>query len=498
VSTDDAGVSRAWLALAVLATAAVIAAPTPAGLTPRAQAALATGTFAAVLWVSGGLPLWLTGLLVPVLLTALGVYPGMAESLTGFADPVLALFLGTFALAGALQAHGLDRRLALAVVARTGGSARRLVAGLAVAAAVLSMLISNTATAALLVPVTVGLVDGVEAEVGPDPNLRVAALLAVAYGASVGGVGTLVGTPPNAIAVAQLDAIGVRVTFLDWVVVGLPTAALTLPIVWAVLVRLHPPATNDVRAAAARARELSREAGSLDAGARRVAIVFAFVAGLWLLGGVGALVADRLPPAVATTLFGGPGPSVVGPGAHQGLLYFALVGLLAVPALALVGEFDGDDLAAIDWPTLFLFGGGLSLADALGDTGATGWIADGAFGALAGVPLPAVVLGVALLTVALSELASNTATIAVLAPVLADAGASYGGGGGVLLVMAGGLAASYGFALPVATPPNAVAYGTGAVTRRDLLHAGLLLDVLLAVVVSGLLVAYASLGLLPG
>lgn len=504
-SLPDDVVGGLPLVLALLATVGVLLAPSPAGLDAAGRAALATATFAAVLWVGGGLPPWLVALCVPVLLTGLGVYPRFEPALSGFADPVVFLFLGTFALAGALSRHGLDRRVAVALLARVGGGPRRLVGGLMLTAAALSAVVSNTATAATLAPVALAVVEGARVETaGPaDENLRVAALLGVAYGASVGGVATLVGTPPNAIAVAQLDAsLGVRVTFLDWLAVGVPVAVVTLPLVWLLLVAVFPPRT-DVAVTVPEA-----ETGPLDPTARRVAAVFVGVAGLWLLGGVGALAADRLPPAVATTLFGGPGPSLLGPGGHQGLLYFGLVGVLAVPALVLVGGMDGDDLAGIDWGTLLLFGGGISLADALSDTGATAWLVDALLGDLAGVPLAVVVLAVVALTVLLSELASNTATVAVLAPVLVAVGPRFAGrvaagaGGGVetavLLVLASAVAASYGFALPVATPPNAIVYGTGAVDRREMLRAGVLLDVVLGVVTAGLVLALAALGGLPG
>jgi sodium-dependent dicarboxylate transporter 2/3/5 len=218
-----------------------------------------------------------------------------------------------------------------------------------------------------------------------------------------------------------------------------------------------------------------------------------------VVGGLGFALAPRLPAAVATTLFGGTGESVLGVAGHRGVLYFALVGLAAVPALVVVCGPGTVAVDRIDWETLLLFGGGISLADALADTGATAWLADAVFGAVGGVPLAALVAVVVLLTVVLSELASNTATVAVLAPLLVELGPRYAAGAdgvavAVALTLAGGLAASYGFALPVATPPNAIAFGSGELRREEMLRAGVTLDVLLGAVTTGLVLAYLELG----
>jgi sodium-dependent dicarboxylate transporter 2/3/5 len=589
VTRRDRDWSLPTVGVAVLSTAAVAVAPAPAGLPTDAQYALATMVFAAVLWISGALPLAVTAISIPLLLTLLGVYPGFEPALSGFADPIIFLFLGTFVLAGAMGKHDLDRRVALALVARVGTSPRRLVLGVMVTTAGLSMVISNTATSAMMAPIALGLVrqiadppasagggtsdtpgtvgapanspaadpaadsrstdasapsstgasddppttagdaplsttsDAPPSDAGTNSpggrsgadlpaagrddaersNLHVAMLLGTAYAASVGGVATLIGTPPNAIAVAQLGALGIEVSFVEWMVVGVPVAILTLPIVWYVLVRLYPPEARDVSAARARAWRRYRDLGPVDSAGRRTAAVFVAVAALWVLGGAGALFEGRLPPRVSATLYGG-APHLFGPGTHQGALYFALVGLLAAPALVLVGAADADDVAAIDWNTLLLFGGGISLADALVDTGATRWLADAVFGSLAGVPLFALLLAVVALTVLLSELASNTATVAILAPVLVEVGPRHAAAHGLgeieaaaLLVFTSAVAASYGFALPVATPPNAIVYGTGEIGREQMLRAGVTLDVILGLVTAGILLALGVVGL-PG
>ena len=529
--------ATAWLALAVAATGVVLVAPTPAGLTPGGQAALATMAFAGVCWVTGALPLAVTALLVPVFLTALGAQPTLAAALEGFADPLIGLFLGTFVLADALSREGLDRRVALRLVAAVGTAPRRVVLALMAATAGLSMVISNTAAAAVMIPLGLGLVDELGAvdgraaestsagetrpsdtreaafpatdahqgaatpasddhtDEGDHSNLHVAALLGVAYAASVGGVGTVIGTPPNAIVVDALGRAGVEVTFVDWLAIGLPIVAVTLPIAWAVLVFwLYPPAraAADRRAATRdRVADLRASMPPISPTGWRVAAVFLLVVALWIFGGLEPLVGPLLPTDAVAVLYGGP--------AREGLLYFPLVGLLAVPALYLVGGTDVEAIAGIDWPTLLLFGGGLSLADGLVATDATDWLAGEVLGSLS-LPLVATVLVVVAIAILFSELASNTATAAILAPVLLEvgrdgaagvAGAAGAGGvpaeAGVVLAVTGGIAANYGFALPVATPPNAIAFGSGEIRREEMLRAGVVLDVLLGLVTAGVL-----------
>ena len=511
----------------VVATAAVAATPV-AGLSPAGRYALATMVFAGVFWLTEALPLPVTALCVPLLLTALGVFPTVGGAVAGFADPVIFLLFAGFTLAAALQKYGIDRRVALGIVAAVGTSPKRLVLAVMVATALLSMLVSNTATAAMMAPVALGVagqavgrdvghlarrdstpgaVEGprADAEVGDgataapprDPadysNLEIATLLGVAYAASIGGVGTVIGSPPNAIVVSAVErTLGVSIGFVGWMIVGVPLVVVCLPLAWYLLaVRIYPPAVEDVSAARDQAREARRAAGDLPDRGRRVVVVTAATALLWLLGGLEGLLAPRLPPRVATTLFGGPGPSLVGAGAHQGLLYFVVVGLLAVVALFATRTLEWEDVEGIDWGTLLLLGGGLSLANALAETDATAWLADVVLGALAGVPALVLVLGLVVVTVGLGELASNTAMAAILAPLLLEAGPRYAGTLGVgdeaaavFLTVVVGAAASFGFALPVATPPNAIVFGTGRMDKDHMLRAGAVLDAVMAVVVT--------------
>jgi len=497
--------TAASIAVALVVTGAIAAAPTPARLDVAAQYALATMALAAILWVTNALPLSVTALLIPVALTVFGIYDTMEPALSGFADPLIYLFVAGFMLAEALQTHNIDRRIALYLIGWMGRSPRLLILAIMVATAFLSMWVSNTATTAMMTPVALGVlaeVVGREIPDGEASNMRIATLLGTAYAASVGGVGTLIGTPPNVVAVAFLDRlVGVEISFAQWLVVGLPIVVLTLPLTWYVLTFwLYPPEVEDVSDAQAQASKYLEEEGALSPSGRRAAYIFAATAGLWMLGGLGFLFEGVLPEPVFVTLFGGTGPSVFGLEGHRGILYFVVVGLLAIPALVLSGADDWENLVDIDWGTIVLFGGGLSLADALAETNATQWLARSVFDAVVNAPLALVVLAVIVFTVLVTELSSNTATTTILAPVLISLGSVLAGTLGVdpvhaavTLAITGAIAASFAFALPVATPPNAIVFGSGHLDQRDMIRAGLVLNVLMTLVLTALVVVSFSL-----
>ncbi|QIO23486.1 DASS family sodium-coupled anion symporter [Haloarcula sp. JP-L23] len=492
------------LGTAVVVTVLVAAAPAPAGLDPAAQYALATMALAAILWVTNALPLPVTALLIPVALTTFGIYDSMEQALSGFADPLIFLFIAGFMLAAALQTHNIDRRLALTLINRMGRSPRLLILAIMLATAFMSMWVSNTATTAMMTPVALGVlaqVVGRESPEGEVSNMRVATLLGTAYAASVGGVGTLIGTPPNVVAVAFLDRlVGVEISFAQWLAVGLPIVVITLPLTWYVLTFwLYPPEIDSVRGAQEQAATYLEEEGDLSARGRRAAYIFAATAGLWILGGLGFLFEGLLPDTWFVTLFGGEGENVFGLTGHRGVLYFVVVGLLAIPALVLADADDWENLVDIDWGTIVLFGGGISLADALAETEATNWLARSVFDAVVGAPLVLVVFAVVVFTILVTELSSNTATTTIIAPILVGLGSVLAGTLGVdpipaavFLTVTGAIAASFAFALPVATPPNAIVFGSGHLEQRDMIRAGVVLNVLMTIVLTLLLVALFS------
>ncbi|WP_227374189.1 SLC13 family permease [Haladaptatus halobius] len=512
--------------LALLGTAIIAGAPNPAGLSVRGQYALATMFFAGFLWVTGAFPLAVTALSIPILLTIFGVYADLDEALVGFADHIIFLFIAGFMLANALQKYDIDRRIALWMMAVMGSSPRRLVLAVMLATAFLSMWVSNTATAAMMTPIALGVLSqivgrenvkstaasandmdsdiaadggtGAVAGVGDDDftNLQVSMLLGTAYAASVGGVGTLIGTPPNAVLAAQLNqTLGYEIGFAQWLLIGLPIVAITLPIVWYLLTYvLYPPQVADVSAAREKARQYLAEEGELSSRGNRVAAIFTATALLWVVGGLEDFVSPYLPSAWAVTLYGGEGTSVFGVRGHQGMLYYVVVGLLAIPALVLADTMEWDDLVDIDWGTILLFGGGIALADALATTGATKWIADTVFKSLTGSPIVLVVGAVVLLVIFLTEMTSNTATATIIVPILISIGGAFAATLGlsdvaaaVFLSVSGAIAASFAFALPVATPPNAIVFGSGYLKQSQMMRAGVVLNLLMTLVLTGLI-----------
>jgi solute carrier family 13 (sodium-dependent dicarboxylate transporter), member 2/3/5 len=509
--------------IASLGAILIALAPTPEGLSLAGQYTLATMFFAGSLWVTGTLPLAVTALTIPVLLTGTGVYDDMDTALTGFADHLIFLFMAGFMLANAVQKYDIDRRIALYTMAKMGGSPRRLIGAVMISTAGLSMWISNTATTAMMTPIAVGVLsqvlssenvastdkssaqdsttgtvaDGGEVGTADDfTNMQKAMLLGTAYAASIGGVGTIIGTPPNAVLVGQLNAtLGYEIGFVDWMLIGLPVVLITLPLVWYLLTYVrYPPQVSNVDDAQEQARRYLNEEGSLDPRGRRVAIIFAATAGLWVLGGLGSFLDPYLPNVWMTTLFGGDGMTIFGLEGHQGLLYYVMVGVLAIPALVLADTMEWDELVDIDWGTLLLFGGGIALADALADTGTTEWIAKTVFSGLTGVPVILIIAVVVLLVVFLTEMTSNTATTSILAPILIGLGSVFAATLGltdfktaIFLSVSGTIAASFAFALPVATPPNAIVYGTGYIKQRHMLRTGIILNIIMTVVLTGLI-----------
>lgn len=386
------------------------------------------------LWVTQALPLPVTALAVPLLAVLAGLVPPR-QALAPFAHPVIFLFLGGFALAAALRQQGLDRLLVEAVLRLAGG--RRLAAVLLVAGltALLSMWMSNTATVALMLPLGLGLLGAGGQASGAREQAFV--LLALAYSASIGGMATLVGSPPNAIVAAQTG-----ISFARWLVIGAPLALLLWPLMLAVLALvLRPQLRGRV--------ELSSTAPAHWTRPRVLtALVFAGTVAGWV--------------------FGTPLARMLGIGADID----TVVALAALLALVATGCLDWPALERqVQWGVLLLFGGGLALGEVMAGSGASRFLAQGLLSLLQDLPLALVVLGVVAFVVFLTELVSNTASAALLLPLLLPVAAALGLPP-VAMAAAIGIAASCAFMLPVATPPNALVFGTGAVPAATMMRCG--------------------------
>ena len=439
----------------------------PSGLSTAGWRTLAIGVFMAIWWISEAVPIPATALLPIVAFPLLDVLPVRAAA-APYANPLIYLFLGGFMIATAMERWDLHRRVALAIVSAVGARPHRLILGFMIAAAGLSLWISNTATALMMMPIALSVVRLARETVAPRDAGRFGAalMLGVAYACSVGGIGTLIGTPTNALLAAfVLEDYGRTIGFVEWMMLGVPLTVIGVPIVHLVLTRLVFPV---------RFRELpggreliERERGKLGRmrpGERAVAIVFALVALLWIVR-----------PALHNVL-----PEVSDTG-------IALAGALVlfvwpVDFRRQVFVLDWASARTLPWGVLILFGGGLSLAAATRETGLAEWLG-ASMTALAGLPGPLLVGIVVVVTILLTELTSNTATAAAFLPVLASMAEGLGVDPLTLLVPAT-IAASCAFMLPVATPPNAIVFGTGEVTIPQMVRAGVLLGIVFALLVT--------------
>ncbi len=422
--------------------------PPPGGLAPEAWSTAGIAFMMAVWWMTGAMPLWMTAVAPLVLAPVFGLGPFDAVA-RSYVHPLLFLFLGGFLIGRAIERWGLHRRIALWILGIAGDGPARLIGGVMLATAFLSLWISNTAAAIVMLPIAASLTVG-----RPEmDSFSTALMLGVAYAATIGGMGSLIGTPPNALFAAYVSqTYGRDIGFAQWAAVGLPVAAVLLGAAWLVLVRLSP----GVGHAGAAGTGVERP-GSWTGAERRVAVVAGLTAAAW----IARPLAERLLPwlDVNDAMIAMAGGAV----------------LFLLPSGANGRLLDLSALRGLRWDILVLFGGGLALAGLIDRSGLAGWI--GSHVVLAeGLPVWILMLAMAAAIVYVGELASNTAMAAVFLPVAGAAAASVGVEPvGFLWPIA--LAASVGFMLPVATPPNAIVMDNPAVTRVAMLRAGALLDI---------------------
>jgi sodium-dependent dicarboxylate transporter 2/3/5 len=451
-------------------------------LPPAAAAMAGVTTWMAAWWLTEAAPIPVTSLLPLVLLPAAGL-GRLDDVAASYGDPVIYLFLGGFMLALALEQVGLHRRVALWILDRVGDRPRRLVFGFMLTTALGSMWISNTAMTMVMLPIASSVL-GARAAPGAGPDRRarldLAVLLGVAWAASIGGLATLVGTAPNLVLVAQLQHLYPErppIGFAQWMLIGLPTAALLLVAGWALLVgpvgRL--PASGlgvDLHAL----RQERAALGPLGRDERWVAGVFVTVALAWVTG-ADLRLGDGLRLPGWRGLLGLPD---VGDAA---VAVAGAIALFLVPSRARPGEalLTWRVTSAVPWGLLLLFGGGFALAEGFGRSGLSAEIGAGLRG-LAGVPGWVAVASVSATLNALTELTSNTATTTLVLPILARVAEAMAVDPLSLMVPAT-LSASCAFMLPVGTPPMAIVFGTGRMTMGEMARAGLWMNALAVAVV---------------
>ena len=447
----------------------------PAGdaleLTGAARAALALMVWMATWWLTEAVDVPATALLPLVVLPFAGV-ASIEEAAEPYASPVIFLFLGGFLLARAMQRWSLERRIALRVLARAGTRPHVLVGAFMVTTAVLSAFVSNTATVAMMYPIglsVMGLLDGDRSGGGPSAaSFAPALMLGIAYASSIGGLATIIGSPPNGFLVQYArDHLGHEITFLGWLGVGLPVTVALLPCAWWWLVRVaHPVGRVPIPGGAQRIAADLRALGAPRPGEWATFLVFCAAVTCWVCRPWIA----RLVPEISDT----------------GIAVAAGLVLFAIPVDRRGTRFVLDWRSAEDlpWGVLVLFGGGLSLAAAVDRSGAAAFLGSQAT-ALTGLPPLGTTLVVTAGVIFLTELTSNTATAATLVPILAVC-AVPAGLDPLSLVVPATLAASCAFMLPVATPPNAIVYASGRVTIGQMARAGLVLNLVAIAVITAL------------
>ncbi|MCI0361399.1 MAG: anion permease [Planctomycetaceae bacterium] len=474
------------------------------GLSHAARACGGVATLMAVWWMTEALPLEATALLPLILLPLTGVYSAgsssaspFARAAAPFADPAIFLFLGGFMIALAIEKWGLHRRIALLTVLAVGTSPSLLIGGFMLATALVSMWISNTATTVMMLPIGLSVAALLQSRLTPDSqlptpdsrnategvpysadpadaaNFATCLLLGIAYAASLGGFATLVGTPPNVFFKGYMAGRQLPIDFFRWMIFATPLAALYLVLAWLLMTRLlFPVRMRAIPGGRELIVEEYRKLGRVSRGEWTVTIVFLITAGLWISGSYlkawSALV--TLFPAVKS-------------------LDDSLAAMLGAIALFLIpvdlarGQFALDWKTAIKlpWGVLLLFGGGLSLAAAISDSGLAAWIGQQVSGLKALPTYWQITLIVALIVFS-GELTNNLAAVVALLPILFEVAVGMEVDPRLLCVPAV-VAASCGFMLPVATPPNAIAFATGHIRLGQMIRAGFLLDLLAVVLI---------------
>jgi sodium-dependent dicarboxylate transporter 2/3/5 len=448
--------------------------PTPAGMSPEAARVAAVAFLMASLWISEAVPIPATAMLPIFLFPTLRVM-STAETTLSYGNQINFLYMGGFMIAIAMQRWDLHRRIALNIIVKVGSNLQFLLLGFMLATALLSMWISNTATAMMMVPVAMAIIEQHKRHehmentpMGDDP-FGLALMLGIAYAASIGGVSTLVGTPPNAVLAGIAETVyGIEIIFFDWMKLGVPVSACMLAITWFILqlklrhVDKSDEENNELRASV---KQELLDMGPITIEEKRVAMVFGTVAVAWILRGLISLPALSMVADSAIAMLG------------------AFV-LFLLPAQREEGAFllDWETAKDIPWDVIILMGGGFALAAGFSESGLTEWLAN-QLSILQGVHFFIIIGAVVVMVTFLTEMTSNAATATLFIPVMGALAASMGLHPFALMVPAA-LAASMAFMLPVATPPNAIVFASRQIRIAQMAQTGIVLNLLAAVAIS--------------
>ncbi len=477
MATDSAGTfilfrfrSQIGLLLGPALFLLVLLLPVPDGMSPEGMHVAAVAVLMAVWWISEAIPIPATALLPIALFPLLGVTSG-SEVTRSYAHHLVYLFLGGFLIAVTMEKWNLHHRIALHTIRIVGVTPQRIVLGFMLATAFLSMWISNTAATMMMVTIGVAVLREISSEIEQSPGVintqpgqlhfGTALMLGIGYAASIGGVATLIGTPPNAILAGVVEkTYGYSLSFLEWMSFGLPLSIVMLLLTWVYLTRVvFRSEVHHLPGGRAFIRQQIRSLGPMSREEKYVAAVFCTVALLWVLRGL--LNPEALKMVKDSTI------AICG----------ALL-LFVIPVNLKKREFllDWKTAVTIPWDIIILFGGGFALAQGFSDSGLTHWLAE-QLSVLQGVNMVLIIVAVVLLVIFLTEVTSNTATASLLLPVMGALAAAIGVHPFGLMASAV-VAASFAFMLPVATPPNAIVFSSRYVTIPQMVKAGVWLNLL--------------------
>ena len=460
----------------------------PLPLQPAQQALAAIFAFVIVYWLTEPIPIPVTAVLGIAACVLFGV--AGAEAVFGaFSSDTIFLFIGAFIIAQAMMTHGLDRRFAFRVLSIPGvsNSTYGVIIAFGAIAASISAFISNTATTAMLLPIGLGIMAALgglvseQAEGERDPSrLRfgTALMLMIAYGASVGGLITPIGSPPNLIGIGFIeDQTGTTISFFEWTVTALPICLLMFLALCVILILLNRPEVRRISGADEYINEERSKLGRFSAGERNTLIAFGVAVTLWILPGIVNLIAGE-DSAPASFMRSHLNEGVVA------ILAATLLFILPVNWSERRFTLTWNDAVRIDWGTILLFGAGITLGKLLSDTGLARVIGNGIADSLGFTSLLAISALAAAVAVLISETTSNTASVGIVVPIVIPI-ASSAGVDPVIPALAAIFGASYGFMLPVSTPPNAIVYGSGMIPITKMVRSGIVFDILGAVLIVG-------------
>lgn len=442
-------------------------------LTAEAQAVLACAAWIAIWWITEAIAISATALLPIVLFPLSGAMP-LKEAVSGYSHPYIFLFIGGFVLALSMEKWNLHRRLALMIIQAIGSSPPRIILGFMLATAFLSMWISNTATTVMMLPIGLAIIRLAADQI----DFSKALMLAIAYSASIGGIATIIGTPPNLILAGVLqETYGVELSFIKWFAFGFPFALIMLFITW-YYISYRAFRVNDLKLVGVRenVRDQIDELGPLKAPEKRILIVFGLTAFAWISR---SFLLQEWIPALDDSI----------------IAIIAALLLFILPSKMGKGPImEWEDMRGLPWGVLLLFGGGISLAIGFARSGLAEWLGH-QLTSLEAMSLFMLLVILVLSVNFLTEITSNLATTSVVLPILAPLALSFNLHPFSLMV-AVAIAASCAFMLPVATPPNALVFGSGVIQLKDMLRTGIWLNLLSALVL--ILFVYFVLPLLWG